>query len=106
MSDRDVVGRLARLAGRLREMGVEVSVSDEIDGVAALLLVDLGDRDEVRYALRAALKVRRSDWDTFDELLQEFWAAGDPPAAPRAAPPERPSPPRAESGPAPPPNGA
>ena len=92
MDDRDVVERLARLAGRLRERGVGVSVSDEIDGVAALLLVDLGDRDEVRYALRAALKVRRSDWDTFDELFRGFWAAE---AAP-ARPPDRPARPASE----------
>ena len=99
MHDRDVVERLARFAGRLRERGAGVSVSDEIDGAAALLLVDLGDRDEVRYALRTALKVRRSDWDTFDELFQDFWAAEDPPArapAPPAKPPDSPSRPRSD----------
>ena len=99
MHDRDIVDRLARFAGRLRERGVGVSVSDEIDGAAALLLVDLGDPDEVRYALRTALKVRRSDWDTFDELFQDFWAAEDPlaraPAQP-AKPPDSPSRPRSD----------
>ena len=98
MDDRDVVERLARFAGRLRKRGVGVSVSDEIDGAAALLLVDLGDRDEVRYALRAALKVRRSDWDTFDELFRGFWAAE---AAP-ATPPDRPARPVPERSGAPP----
>ena len=121
MHDRDVVERLARFAGRLRERGVGVCVSDEIDGAATLLLVDLGDRDEVRYALRVALKVRRSDWDTFDELLRDFWAAEDQPAGPRAGaaradqsdraparptqgakPPDQPSRPRSDrSGPVP-----
>ena len=99
MRDRDVVERLARFAGRLREQGVGVSVSDEIDGAAALLLVDPGDRDEVRYALRTALKVRRSDWDTFDELFQGFWDAEDPPArgpARPARPPDSPSRPRSD----------
>ena len=94
MPDRDVVERLARFAGRLRERGVGVSVSDEIDGAAAMLLVDPGDRDEVRYALRTALKVRRSDWDTFDELFQGFWSGeGAPPRRlERAArPPDPPS---------------
>ena len=61
-------------------------LSDEIDGASALLLVDLADRDEVRYALRTALKVRRSDWDTFDELLRGFWAAEDTPARPPEQP--------------------
>ena len=80
MRDRDVVERLACFAGRLRERGVGVCVSDEIDGAAALLLVDLDDRDEVRHALRSALKVRRYDWDTFDELFQGFWTAENRPA--------------------------
>ena len=95
MPDCDVVERLARLAGRLRERGIDVCVSDEIAGAAALLLVDLDDRDEVRYALRAALGIRRPDWETFDELLQDLWAAEDPPAGPAATPPEPPSRPRA-----------
>ena len=97
MPDRDIVERLACFAGRLRERGVGVSVNDEIDGAAALLLVDLGDRDEVRYALRTALKVLRSDWDTFDELFEDFWAAADPLAKPpsrRLEPPSRPLPAR------------
>ena len=92
MDDRDVVERLACFAGRLRERGVGVSMSDEIDGAAALLLVDLDDRDEVRYALRAALKIRRSDWDTFDELLRGFWTAEDRPARP----PDQPARPRSD----------
>ena len=104
MHDRDVVERLARFAGRLRERGVGVCVSDEIDGVAALLLVDLGDRDEVRYALRAALKVRRSDWDTFDELFRDFWAAEDQPAGPRAGAARAPD--RSDRAPAQPTEGA
>ena len=87
MHDRDLVERLARFAGLLRKRGVGVTVSDEIDGTAALLLVDIDDRDEVRHALRTAMKVRRSDWDTFDELFESFWAE-DPPAAPPLAPRE------------------
>ena len=90
MHDRDVVERLARFAVRLRERGVGVCVSDEIDGVAALLVVDLDDRDEVRFALRAALKIPRADWETFDELFQDFWAA-DPPVEPPATPVEQPA---------------
>ncbi len=96
MLDLDVVERLARLAGRLRERDVDVCLSDEIDGAAALVLVDLEDRGEVRHALRAALKIRRSDWETFDELLQGFWAADGSPAGPAAKPPEPPWRPRAE----------
>ena len=100
MPDPDMVERLARLAGRLRERGVDVCLSDEIDGAAALLLVDLDDAGEVRYALRTALKVRRADWETFDDLFNRFWLAESAPAKPErlaesmAEPPAPPSRPR------------
>ena len=90
MPDPDVVTRLARFAGRLRKRGVGVTVSDGIDGAAALLLVDIDDQDEVRHALRTAMKVRRSDWNTFDELFERFWAE-DAPATPPVAPREPPA---------------
>jgi len=99
MRDPDLVERLARFGGRLRERGVGVCVSDEIDAAAALLLVDRDDRDEVRHALRIALKVRRSDWDTFDELFPGFWTAEDRPARAPARPSRPPDePPRPRTG--------
>ena len=57
----DLVHHLARFASALRGRGVGVSLSDEADGLAALTLIDLGDRDEVRRALRTALKIRPRD---------------------------------------------
>ncbi len=101
MPDRDFVERLARFAGRLRERGVDISVSDEIDGAAALLLVDRDDREEVHHALRVALKIRRPDWDTFDELFPDFWTAEDGPdrvSTPPPRPPDEPSRPHAGRG--------
>jgi uncharacterized protein len=76
----DLVAHLARFARALRERGVAVSLSDEADGLAALTLVDLGDRDEVRRALRAALKVRPRDLAAFEELFQQLWSAREEPA--------------------------
>ena len=77
----DLVAHLARFARALRERGVAVSLSDEADGLAALTLVDLGDRDEVRRALRAALKVRPRDLAAFEELFLRLWSARDESAA-------------------------
>jgi uncharacterized protein len=84
----DLIAHLARFAGALRERGVRVSLSDEVDAAAALLLVDLSDRAEVRRALRIALKIRPRDAKAFDELFELLWAAGaDTPGA--LAPDER-----------------
>ncbi len=71
----DLVRHLARFAGALRQRGVGVSLSDEADGLTALTLIDVGDRDEVRRALRAALKIRQRDAAAFDELFDLLWRA-------------------------------
>jgi hypothetical protein len=69
----DLVRHLARFAGALRERGVGVTLSDEADGLLALTLIDVGDRDEVRRALRAALKIRQRDAAVFEELFDLLW---------------------------------
>ena len=76
MSRPDLVAHLAGFARALRERGVAVTLSDAADGVAALTLVDLADRDEVRLALRAALKIRPRDAAAFEELFALLWSAG------------------------------
>lgn len=72
---RNLPSHLVRFGRRLREHGVEVSIADQIDAAEALRLVDLGDRREVELALRTALKVRRSDWETFRSLFRRHWSA-------------------------------
>jgi uncharacterized protein with von Willebrand factor type A (vWA) domain len=83
---RDVVTHVAQFAGALRERGIRVGLSDEVDAVSALTLVDIADRGEVLRALRIALKIRPRDRDAFDELFGCFWGA----EATKAALPERP----------------
>ena len=68
-----LVSHLARFGRALRDRGVAVSLSDEADGLAALTLVDVGDREEVRLALRVALKIRPRDMAVFDELFAKLW---------------------------------
>ncbi|HEX5715005.1 MAG TPA: VWA domain-containing protein [Thermoanaerobaculia bacterium] len=69
-----LVAHLARFGRALRERGVAVGLSDEADGLTALTLVDLGDREEVRLALRAALKIRPRDAAVFEELFARLWS--------------------------------
>lgn len=98
MTPRDLVHHLAEFAGALRQRGVGVSLSDEADALAALVLVDLGDREEVRLALRSALKIRPRDAAAFEALFVEWWRArsraeGRPNRAPGpiGLPPSRPA---------------
>jgi len=88
----DLIHHLARFARALRERGVAVSLSDEADGLAALTLVDLLDRDEVRLALRTALKIRPCDVAVFEELFARLWSAGEEFRASRPRPPRPPQP--------------
>jgi len=94
-----LLGHLARFAGALRDRGVRASLADEADAAEAMGLVDLSDREELRRALRIALKIRPRDAGTFDALFEEWWGAADPTgrslppderrAPDRAAPPRR-----------------
>jgi hypothetical protein len=95
---RDLVTHLARFAGALRAGGIRVGLSDEVDGLSALTLVDIADRGEVLSALRTAFKIRPPDRGTFEALFDRFWGGEGPrpirrerrtsglPGAPRATP--------------------
>lgn len=94
MNQTDLVRHLASFAGALRHRGVNVTMSDEADGLEALTLIDLGDRDEVRRALRASLKIRPRDVAVFEELFEFLWRAreerrsSNPPVRDPSRPPE------------------
>jgi uncharacterized protein with von Willebrand factor type A (vWA) domain len=81
-----VVAHLAKFAGAMRRSGIRVGLGDEIDAAAALKLVDLLDRTEVRRGLRIALKVPRDAWATFDRLFDEHWGGAAVPDVPVAPP--------------------
>lgn len=95
MSSEDLVVHLARFAGALRERRISVSLSDEVDAAAALTLVDLSDREEVKTALRIALKIRRRDAEAFDSLFDLLWR--DSPAQAPMDPAARRSPDRTDA---------
>lgn len=66
---------LTRLGRALREHGARVSLSDEVDALSALALVEASERDEVYRALRVSLKIQPKDLAVFDALFDAFWAA-------------------------------
>ena len=85
-----LVPHLARFGRALRGRGVGVGLSDEADALEALSLVDLGDRDEVRRALRTAMKIRPRDAAAFDELFARWWSKRPPREAAETPRPEQP----------------
>ena len=93
---RDVPLALARLGGALRANGVGTSLRDELDAASALRRVDLEDREEVRLALRIALRIPRAAFATFDVLVHSLWedAPKDLPEALPRRPAESPALPR------------
>ncbi|HEY6322399.1 MAG TPA: VWA domain-containing protein [Thermoanaerobaculia bacterium] len=85
-----LVPHLVRFGRALRGHGVGVGLSDEADALEAMCLVDLGDRDEVRRALGAAMKIRPRDAAAFDELFARWWSKRPPHEAAETPRPEQP----------------
>src|SRR5262245_14190477 len=86
MSKDRLITHLAGFAHALRARRVRISLSDEIDAATALTLVDLFDREEVRQALRAALRIRHEDWPVFEEEFRRLWQQREVPVT---TPPRR-----------------
>jgi len=71
----ELVATVVETCRLLRDRGVAVTPAESIDAARALGFVDLGDREDVRLALRAVMVNRREDHDAFDEAFREVWAA-------------------------------
>ncbi|HET7874347.1 MAG TPA: VWA domain-containing protein [Methylomirabilota bacterium] len=70
---RDLTRATLAFGQMLRAAGLPLTVSELMDAVRALEVVDLGDRDEVRLALRAALCARHEEFPAFDRCFEQFW---------------------------------
>lgn len=57
----------------LREHGILVTPAEVVTAVAALRLIDTGDREEVFLSLRSILATRIEDFPIFEELFERFW---------------------------------
>lgn len=87
MNAADLASGVARLGRTLRARGIAVGTGDELDAARTLARLPGADREEVRCALRIALKLRREDWERLDALLDELWPAAPPAPSPAASPP-------------------
>src|SRR6185369_11845090 len=69
----DIAATVARFCRVLREHDFLVSAAESLEAVRAVSSIDIGDRRDVRLALRTVLAARRDDLATFDVLFDEFW---------------------------------
>lgn len=74
---RDLVVATVRLGRALRARGVPLGPGEAADAVRALEAVDLADREEVRWALRAVLTTRVEDFPAFDDCFARVWAGAE-----------------------------
>ena len=72
-SEASLSAHIARFSARLRSHGIDLSLSDEIDALLALQLVDIRTEEQVFLALRIALKVNRRHWSIFNLMFDRMW---------------------------------
>ncbi|HEX5497378.1 MAG TPA: VWA domain-containing protein [Mycobacteriales bacterium] len=68
-----LLGRVEGFVGALREAGLPVGVSENLDAVRAFGAVDLLDREQLRAGLAATLVKRPVYRPTFDTLFDLWW---------------------------------
>jgi len=70
---RDLTTAVLRFGQMLRTAGLPLTVGELMDGVRALEVVDLLDRQDVYLALRTTLVARREEFPAFDRCFDVFW---------------------------------
>jgi uncharacterized protein with von Willebrand factor type A (vWA) domain len=73
MPPRDLTTAMLRFGQMLRAAGLGVTVSEVMDAVRTLAVIDLMDRDEVHRALRTVLATRVEEFPPFDRCFDAFW---------------------------------
>lgn len=88
-----MAGHIASFSGALRAAGIPSHARAVLDACRAAALVDLGDRDQFYWALRANFVNDPSQFGAFDRTFQLFWdqAPSPPDAPPEGEKPELPS---------------
>jgi uncharacterized protein with von Willebrand factor type A (vWA) domain len=92
MRDREPIAFVTSFSRALRERGVPATPASSIDAVRALATVDVADKGDVYFSLRAVLVTRRQDFVLFDQLFNEWWGSrGRAEAEARTAESKRPA---------------
>lgn len=92
MRDPDPVAFITLFSRALRERGLPTTPASSIDAVRALAAVDVADKGDVYFALRAVFATRHRDFAVFDQLFEDWWGShGHQDGRDRAAEPTRPT---------------
>jgi len=78
-----LAANVMHFARLLRRAGLPVGPAETVAAQHALTRIDIGERAQVRTALRAVMVHRHDQWDVFDQAFTLFWR--DPTAARQAA---------------------
>lgn len=70
---RDLTTAVLRFGQMLRGAGMPLTITEIMDAVRALEVVDLLDRQDVYLALRTTLVARREEFPVFDRCFDTFW---------------------------------
>jgi uncharacterized protein with von Willebrand factor type A (vWA) domain len=73
MAPRDLTTAVLRFGQMLRAAGLPLTIGELMDGVRALEVVDLLDRQDVYLALRTTLVARHEEFPAFDRCFDAFW---------------------------------
>src|SRR5579875_936288 len=68
-----LVERVVAFGRLLRARGVRLTQAETQDALRALTMIQVGEREEFRAALRATLVHRFEDLATFDLAFEQFW---------------------------------
>ena len=83
-----MLDRVLEFTGALRDAGVPVAVSEEIDALTAIKHVDLADKTDVRAMLAATMIKSESHRAAFDTLFDLYFGTGRGPEASEARDPD------------------
>src|SRR5207249_10333688 len=76
-----MLDRMLAFTHAMRDAGVPVAISDDLDALRALQFVDMADKEEFRSALAATMIKSQTHRPAFDTLFDLYFGAGRGPEA-------------------------
>ena len=85
-----MAGHISAFSRTLKAAGIPTHARAVVDACRAAAAIDLGDRDQFYWALRANFVTDQAQFPAFDQAFRTFWQEGSPDE--EAPPPETPPP--------------